>query len=598
MMDDIIRLYEAATGTLYDGEDRNSADIGSNGDASDRPGTSTSITSSNEVDDNDGPVSDSEESDIDREVNESDESGADEDENDNGGVDPNIPSEWTDILSPVTVAPFTESPGPVHNLAFDRSPLDYLHLFLPKSFFKNVATETNRYAEQVQAAKNKTDDYWKPVTEHEIRLFFAINTVMGIVKLPSYRCYWSQDSFLRQNSVADLMGLSRFSKICQYFHLNDSTTAVPRGQPGYDPLHKVRPMLKSVLQGCKSNLKPWREISIDEAMIGYNGRLNYKQYIKNKPTPWGIKVWCVSCSLTGFLLNFEIYTGKSTVPRPHGTGYHIITKLGQPFLNLNHHFYYDRFFSSVKLAEDLLQQNTYSCSTIMPNRKGWPASLKSKAIKALKMKSGDVTMLQKGNLVATVWKDKRPVILLSTNCNARMVTVSRRAPGGPKDIEIPESVETYNQWMGGVDLTDQLHSYYTVIRKSRKYWRYMCWFFMDVAITNAWILWKLSHQPKIKGRDRFSHLEFRKELIRQLSQGSVRKRKARASPSVEGIGKASEQHPGVRLAGSKKTCYQCSKDKRRNPTGRTPETVWGCSICCVHLCKGHCFGKFHQELSQ
>lgn len=37
---------------------------------------------------------------------------------------------------------------------------------------------------------------------------------------------------------------------------------------------------------------------------------SFKQYIKNKPTQWGIKLWVLSESLTGFVYKFQVYFGK------------------------------------------------------------------------------------------------------------------------------------------------------------------------------------------------------------------------------------------------------------------------------------------------
>ena len=52
------------------------------------------------------------------------------------------------------------------------------------------------------------------------------------------------------------------------------------------------------------------------------------------------------------------------------------------------------FFSSVKLAADLLEKKTQSCSTIHVNREGWPADL-CKA-KRKKTKKGEVHFHQHG----------------------------------------------------------------------------------------------------------------------------------------------------------------------------------------------------------
>ena len=48
--------------------------------------------------------------------------------------------------------------------------------------------------------------------------------------------------------------------------------------------------------------------------VKFNGRLEYKQYMKSKPTSWGIKVWCSACPTSGYLLDFSIYTGKLSQP--------------------------------------------------------------------------------------------------------------------------------------------------------------------------------------------------------------------------------------------------------------------------------------------
>ena len=86
------------------------------------------------------------------------------------------------------------------------------------------------------------------------------------------------------------------------------------GQPGFDPLFKVRPLLEIFRECCSSKYKPGRAISIDEAMVKFKGRLYFKQYMKSKPTPWGIKVWCSADPSTGYLLDFSVYTGKAQQP--------------------------------------------------------------------------------------------------------------------------------------------------------------------------------------------------------------------------------------------------------------------------------------------
>ena len=51
----------------------------------------------------------------------------------------------------------------------------------------------------------------------------------------------------------------------------------------------------------------------------------------------------------------------------------------------------------------------------------------------------------------------------------------------------------------------------------------------------------------------------------------------------------------VKFEGRKRACVSCSNHERRNPSGHTPETVYGCSHCGVNLCRNGCFLEFHTE---
>ena len=172
-----------------------------------------------------------------------------------------------------------------------------------------------------------------------------------------------------------------------------------------------------------------------------------------------------------------MYLGRVTEPIPNGLGYHVIMKMAERFLETGRHFF-DNLFSLVKLGQDLEKKDTFMCSTIRLNRCGWPKELNAQV--ARKTKAGDVHFRQDGNMVATLWKDKRPVAVLSTLTNTKpeMGEAERKAPGGMKKVAIPKPVLRYNESMGGVDLADQLHSYYPVGRPSVRWWRYICWWLL------------------------------------------------------------------------------------------------------------------------
>lgn len=93
--------------------------------------------------------------------------------------------------------------------------------------------------------------------------------------------------------------------------------------------------------------KPAIRISVDEGMIGFKGRLSFRQYMPAKPTKYGIKVWMAADASNGFVVNHKVYLGKQ--PRrvlANGLGYSVVMELMAPLLNKNHHVYFDNFFSS------------------------------------------------------------------------------------------------------------------------------------------------------------------------------------------------------------------------------------------------------------
>ena len=74
----------------------------------------------------------------------------------------------------------------------------------------------------------------------------------------------------------------------------------------------------------------------------------------------------------------------------------------------------------------------------------------------------------------------------------------------------PVVVDKYNQSMNGVDLADQYTVYYSFVRRSKKWWRKVCFWLLEVATVNAYILYKKSNSSH-------THLQFRRAVIESLA---------------------------------------------------------------------------------
>lgn len=125
------------------------------------------------------------------------------------------------------------------------------------------------------------------------------------------------------------MSSHRFELLLKFLCLNDSRKQPARGQPGYDKLYKVRPLLDAVVKNFQSSYTPIENLSIDESMVGFKGRLAFLQYMPKKPQKWGMKAWVLADSSKGYIWNWKLYTGKDvdTSESPLGLAHRVVLEL-------------------------------------------------------------------------------------------------------------------------------------------------------------------------------------------------------------------------------------------------------------------------------
>ena len=106
------------------------------------------------------------------------------------------------------------------------------------------------------------------------------------------------------------MSRDRFVMILKFLHINDNSKYKKKGEPGHDPLYKIRPFLEPLIANFQAEYTLHKEISVDETMISYKGRLGFIQYMPKKPKKWGLKAFVLSDAQSGYVYNWYLYTGK------------------------------------------------------------------------------------------------------------------------------------------------------------------------------------------------------------------------------------------------------------------------------------------------
>jgi hypothetical protein len=314
---------------------------------------------------------------------------------------------------------------------------------------------------------------------------------MGIHRLPDVHDYWSQDPLLAVPGIVSGMPRTRFKMLMRNLHLNDNSQMLPRTDSGYDRLHKIRPLLDTIITNTQASYAPHQQVAVDEAMVLFKGRSTMKQYMPQKPTKRGYKLWCLCDSVNGLLYKVIVYTGASSGSGEGGLGAKVVRSLVEPLNGKGHHIYYDNFFSSVSLAKEQCARGNYAISTTRTNRKGWPESLKDVKSIEKSMARGDTrTEIVDGSVQCVIWKDKKGIPIL--NCIAdpsHATTVARKNKDGSRvSVPCPQSVKLYNMYMGGVDLFDARRKTYSTSRKSKKWWFRLFYFLLDTAMVNSYII--------------------------------------------------------------------------------------------------------------
>jgi hypothetical protein len=195
----------------------------------------------------------------------------------------------------------------------------------------------------------------------------------------------------------------------------NNANQVPREEPGYNPLFKLQPMLTMITKSFLEAYEPKENLSLDEGTCAFKGRVRFKVYNPKKPNKFGIKLYQLCESESGYTICFVVYTSDDTEIEEYAylvgadPGQSTTTKLVVGLLakcgllGKGYKVYMDNYYNSVELAEELNAQDTYLCGTLRVNRKETPLAVKSK----IKLQQGDGVFRCRNNVLVIKYHDKR-----------------------------------------------------------------------------------------------------------------------------------------------------------------------------------------------
>lgn len=509
---------------------------------------------------------------------------------------------WSNPVGNFLHFDFTGSSGMDENIAgilATAKPIQYFELFITSNLVQEMVDQTNMYAHQY--LENPANDsgphsrvhLWTPTTSEEMRKFLGLIGWMGLVPLPRLPDYWSRNPILNFSLPKETMTRMRFELLLKFWHFSNNQDL----QASQDRLYKVKNLVDRLVQTYKEYFTPGEKICIDESMVPFRGRLLFKQYLPKKKSKYGIKIYKL-CTAGGYTWNLKIYCGKdSDTDLTSGTKTeNLVMSLVEGLTDEGRTLYADNFYSSIPLAFNLLDKKTHYVGTLRQSRKYLPPGLTQyqPSGREQKMKKGEIRSFETDKGVTVIkWQDQRAVHMLTTR---HLGTDTTQVKTGRRSVNKPTCILDYDTGKTSVDLSDQLSSYSSALRKSSKWYRKVAieliW---GTTLVNAYHLYKTNSVNKS-----LSSTDFRMAVITSLlgrdGEAPAPDQNSPASSSRTNNRHLHVPHP-LKKRSRCQTCYEKYGRNGKMVQGKRvrPAMVYFiCSACDQFFCK-ECFNKKHSH---
>nr|XP_034194812.1 piggyBac transposable element-derived protein 4-like [Osmia lignaria] len=354
-------------------------------------------------------------------------------------------NDWTEYMGRHKTFLFIGKHGSQKMISPNSTPLEIFRLIVDEEVINYIVTKTNRFPKQTINAKLITYHAritkWIPTDAGEMEKFFGLMMWMGLVRLPTLPDYWSNQGIYQQQ--------------------------VPR-----DRLRKIQSLIDILERKFKELFYPGEDIVIDETLVPWRRRLIFKQYKPNKAHRYGIKL-CKLSLVDSYTWTLKIFPEQSSSSKRHiGLAKQLCLKLTGSLLNK---------------AKSLLEQKTHVTGTLRANKKDI-----SKEILLAKLKREEIISREDSNeIVVLNWEDIHDVWFLSTKHTPHLVPINNLEMEARPSTTKPIAILAYNKAKAGTDLSDQMASYCTTLRKGVKWYRKLAIeLILGSAVVNAWIIYK------------------------------------------------------------------------------------------------------------
>jgi len=268
------------------------------------------------------------------------------------------------------------------------------------------------------------------------------------------------------------MTLKRYQLIEHFFQINSKKYSKNMS------LEKVLPLLQ-IFENFSKVYHASNKLALDEIIAPFIGRFQHLSYNPMKPDKWGIKLYGVADSLTGYCLSLIPYLGQDTYKFFHvkdlnGLVINTMERFGNPGASI----YIDNYYCNFTVAQELLSMGYNVTGTFRQSRRDVPKIIKEAKVKkvvkkvnkgitqptikrkksaSFKEPSKEIRYFKNDSgIFAIKWRSKREVTVLTTN---HLLDFEVRDSARMRPVNRPIVVHEYNQYMRGIDRLNQRTHY-------------------------------------------------------------------------------------------------------------------------------------------
>ncbi|XP_049870502.1 uncharacterized protein LOC126369944 [Pectinophora gossypiella] len=207
-------------------------------------------------------------------------------------ISPNHVSSWEDNTLPITDFQFDDmNSGPTVPLDNNTTPLNVLEYFFTDEMIEFIVSCTNTYGTNLcnsnrPHTRGSRAQSFKPTDAEEMKKFLGLCILQGHLDVPSVRKLFTQSDPLYCYPIFPYtMSGRRFEQLLRCLCVSELNSK------GID---KVKAFTKKVIRNFQTLNHPEKELSLDESLMPFRGRLSFRQYIKNKKAKYGIKFYVLT----------------------------------------------------------------------------------------------------------------------------------------------------------------------------------------------------------------------------------------------------------------------------------------------------------------